>query len=138
MLYEAVSPEDAAASAAAAEIGYRYGGFVGSSVWGRVVVGLVRVCGLARFGAFWGVRDWSAGLWRVGGAWGWAALRGALSGGSQLWRPLWLTGLAVVGAALHAGLWTNRSAQVLPSDAVADRLLGSSLRAASPRGSRSA
>ena len=37
---------------------------MGSSVWGRVVVGLVRVCGLARFGAFWGVRDWSAGLWR--------------------------------------------------------------------------
>ena len=58
-------------------------GFVGSSVWGRVAVGLVRVCGLARFGAFWGVRDWSAGLWRVGGAWGWAALRGALSGGSD-------------------------------------------------------
>ena len=58
-------------------------GFVGSSVWGRVAAGLVRVCGLARFGAFWGVRDWSAGLWRVGGGWGWAALRGALSGGSD-------------------------------------------------------
>ena len=40
-------------------------GFVGSSVWGRVAAGLVRVCGLARFGAFWGVRDWSAGLVRL-------------------------------------------------------------------------
>ena len=58
-------------------------GFVGSSVWGRVAAGLVRVCGPARFGAFWGVRDWSAGLWRVGGGWGSAALRRALSGGSD-------------------------------------------------------
>ena len=38
---------------------------MGSSVWGRVAVGLVRVCGLARFGVFWGVRDWSAGLVRL-------------------------------------------------------------------------
>ena len=33
-------------------------GFVGSSVWGRVAAGLVRVCGPARFGACrTGVRD---------------------------------------------------------------------------------
>ena len=40
----------------------------------------VSLCGLARFGAFWGVRDWRAGLecgaGAVGGGWGWAALRG--------------------------------------------------------------
>ena len=36
-----------------------------------------------RAGAFWGVQDWGAGLVRVGGAWGSAALRGALSGGSD-------------------------------------------------------
>ena len=34
-------------------------GFVGSTVWGRVAAGLVRVCGLARFGACGtGVRGW--------------------------------------------------------------------------------
>ena len=41
-------------------------GFVGSSVWGRVAAGLVRVCGPARFGACGtGVRGW-CGWWRVG------------------------------------------------------------------------
>ena len=41
-------------------------GFVGSSVWGRVAAGLVRVCGPARFGACrTGVRGW-CGWWRVG------------------------------------------------------------------------
>ena len=41
-------------------------GFVGSTVWGRVAVGLVRVCGPARFGACEaGVRGW-CGWWRVG------------------------------------------------------------------------
>ena len=36
-------------------------GFVGSTVWGRVAAGLVRV----RAGAFWGVQDWGAGLVRL-------------------------------------------------------------------------
>ena len=41
-------------------------GFVGSTVWGRVAAGLVRVCGPARFGACsTGVRGW-CGWWRVG------------------------------------------------------------------------
>ena len=41
-------------------------GFVGSTVWGRVAAGLVRVCGPARFGACrTGVRDW-CGWWRLG------------------------------------------------------------------------
>ena len=48
-----------------------------------MAAGLVRVCGLARAGAFWGVGDWCAGLVAVGGGWGWAALRGALRAGSD-------------------------------------------------------
>ena len=41
-------------------------GFVGSTVWGRVAAGLVRVCGPARFGACRaGARGW-CGWWRVG------------------------------------------------------------------------
>ena len=41
-------------------------GFVGSTVWGRVAAGLVRVCGPACFGACRsGVRGW-CGWWRVG------------------------------------------------------------------------
>ena len=41
-------------------------GLVGSTVWGRVAAGLVRVCGPERFGACrTGVRGW-CGWWRVG------------------------------------------------------------------------
>ena len=41
-----------------------------------------------RAGAFWGVRDWGAGLVRVGGAWGSAALRGVLWAAQMSWGRL--------------------------------------------------
>ena len=48
-----------------------------------------------RAGAFWGVQDWGAGLVRVGGGWGSAALR----------RALWAAQMSRAGCGFVAGRW---------------------------------